>query len=278
MRRASCPLARLVVPLCVLGAALLLPTESPAQSGSAPDSAERPNILVFVADDAGWRDFGAYGNDVVRTPTVDRLAATGLTFERAFLTTPQCSPSRISMLTGKYPHATGAEDLHMPLPEHETILPTYLRREAGYLTGIMRKRHLGAPGNEQFDWYDPAEGHDYGAFATFVDRAQTSDRPFFMWVGFHDPHRPYADSSIARPHDPARVRVPPYLADTPATRADLARYYDEITRMDRNIGTFLDKLERRVDHDLWYIHNWSLALDLRILLRTPFALMGANTF
>lgn len=251
MRRSSCPLARLVVPLCVLGAALLLPTESPAQSSWEPDttpaadSAERPNILVFVADDAGWRDVGAYGNDVVRTPTVDRLAATGLTFERAFLTTPQCSPSRISMLTGKYPHATGAEDLHMPLPEHETILPTYLRREGDYLTGIMGKRHLGAPGNEQFDWYDPAEGPDYGAFATFVDRAQASDRPFFMWVGFHDPHRPYADSSIARPHDPARVRVPPYLADTPATRADLARYYDEITRMDRNIGTFLDTLERR---------------------------------
>ena len=251
MRRLSRSFARFVLPLCVLAAGLLVPTDGAAQSASTPDTASAPgaagppNILVLVADDAGWRDFGAYGNDVIRTPTVDRLSETGLTFERAFLTTPQCSPSRISMLTGRYPHATGAEDLHMPLPEHETILPTYLRREAGYLTGIMRKQHLGAPGNEQFDWYDPAEDHDYGAFSTFLARAQTTDRPFFMWVGFSDPHRPYTEGAIENPHDPDRVLVPPYLADTPATRADLARYYDEITRMDQNIGRMIEALERR---------------------------------
>ena len=243
----SCPhpAARLLLALCVLAGAGLVPPEAAAQPGPNAASASPPNILVLVADDAGWRDVGAYGNDVIRTPNVDRLAETGLTYERAFLTTPQCSPSRISMLTGKYPHATGAEDLHMPLPEHETILPTYLRREAGYLTGIMRKRHLGAPGNEQFDWYDPAENHDYSAFTEFLDRAQGQGRPFFLWVGFSDPHRPYADSIIDRPHDPARVRVPPYLADTPSTRADIAHYYDEIARMDQNVGGFVETLERR---------------------------------
>ena len=211
-----------------------------SESASAP-----PNILVLVADDAGWRDFGAYGNDYIRTPNVDRLSETGLTFQRAFLTTPQCSPSRISMLSGKYPHATGAEDLHMPLPEDETILPTYLRRRAEYLTGMMRKRHLGAPGNEQFDWYDPAEDYDFGAFSEFLDRAQKNEQPFFMWVGFQDPHRPYSDGTIEQPHDPDSVSVPPYLADTPSTRADLADYYDEIARMDANIGGFIEQLERR---------------------------------
>ncbi|MEX0820797.1 MAG: sulfatase-like hydrolase/transferase, partial [Rhodothermales bacterium] len=85
-----------------------------------------PNVVVFVADDAGWRDFGAYGSDVVRTPNIDALAEEGLRVERAFLTIAQCSPSRISILTGKYPHATGAEDLHMPLPEGERLLPSYL--------------------------------------------------------------------------------------------------------------------------------------------------------
>jgi len=216
-----------------------------AQSGVDDASGNPPNILVLVADDAGWQDFGAYGNEQIRTPHVDRLSEAGLTFRRAFLTTPQCSPSRISMLSGKYPHATGAEDLHMPLPGEETILPTYLRREAGYLTGIMRKRHLGEPGNEQFDWYDPADGHDYGAFSTFLDRAQNAGRPFFMWVGFSDPHRPYSEGTIQTPHDPDSVFVPPYLADTPSTRKDLAMYYDEISRMDENIGTFIEELEQR---------------------------------
>ena len=211
------------------------------ESESAPAP---PNILVLVADDAGWRDFGAYGNEHIRTPNVDRLSETGLTFQRAFLTTPQCSPSRISMLTGKYPHATGAEDLHMPLPEDETILPTFLQR-AGYVTGIMRKRHLGTAGNEQFEWYDPAEDHDFGAFSEFLALAQKDERPFFMWVGFQDPHRPYPEGAIEQPHDPDSVVVPPYLADTPSTRDDIAAYYDEIARMDANIGGFVEELERR---------------------------------
>lgn len=216
-----------------------------AQPGSESASSPPPNILVLVADDAGWRDFGAYGNEYIRTPNVDRLSETGLTFRRAFLTTPQCSPSRISILTGKYPHATGAEDLHMPLPDDETILPTFLRRRAGYVTGIMGKRHLGAPGNEQFDWYDPANGHDFGAFSDFLDVSQKNDQPFFMWVGFHDPHRPYSEGTIEHPHDPDSVFVPPYLADTPSTRADIAAYYDEIARMDENVGAFIEELERQ---------------------------------
>lgn len=196
-----------------------------------------PNVVVFVADDAGWRDFGAYGSDVVRTPNIDALAEEGLRVERAFLTIAQCSPSRISILTGKYPHATGAEDLHMPLPEGERLLPSYLA-ERGYFSGIMNKRHLGPNGDRQFDWISENLSADVPAFLDEAD-----DRPFFLWVGFTDPHRPY-DSAPAV-HDPSEVNVPPYLIDEPETRADLARYYDEIHRMDGQIGRFVDVLEER---------------------------------
>lgn len=212
----------------------LLGRPDPAAAQDAP-----PNILVFVADDAGWRDFGAYGNEVIRTPNVDALAETGLKVERAFLTTPQCSPSRISILTGKYPHATGAEDLHMNLPADEVLVPSYLR-SAGYFTGHMRKQHYGPNGNEQFDWYSPDLS---STFPNFLD--ERDDRPFFLWVGFSDPHRPYSEGAIENPHDPANVKVRPYLADTPSTRRDLARYYDEISRMDGQIGRFVDELEER---------------------------------
>ncbi|MFH1965516.1 MAG: sulfatase-like hydrolase/transferase, partial [Acidobacteriota bacterium] len=118
-----------------------------------------PNILVLVADDAGWKDFGCYGNKGIKTPNIDRLAEGGLICENAFLTAPQCSPSRISVLTGRYPHATGAEDLHMPLPEGTTFLPTWLKK-AGYFTGHMRKTHYGPEGEKQFDWYS-AELDDF---------------------------------------------------------------------------------------------------------------------
>lgn len=197
-----------------------------------------PNILIFLADDAGWRDSGAYGNDAIRTPSIDGLAESGLLFENAFLTIAQCSPSRISILTGKYPHATGAEDLHMPLPSNEIILPTYLQ-QLGYFTGHMRKTHYGPNGERQFQWYS----NNVNDFDQFLDEA--GDRSFFLWVGFTDPHRPYEPGAINPPHDPVTVKVPPYLVDTPETRADLALYYDEISRMDGHIGQFLEELDRR---------------------------------
>ena len=205
------------------------------------DASPLPNILVFLADDVSWKDFGCYGNDAIRTPNIDALAEQGLRFTHAFLTTSSCSPTRISVLTGKYPHATGAEDLHMPLPAEERIVPSYLR-EHGYFTGHMRKTHYGPNGMKQFDWYSKQLD-----FAAFLD--ECGDRPFFMWVGFSDAHRPYNKGAFEPPHDPAKVKVPPYLADTPATRADLADYYDEIARMDGNIGRMMDELEKRGRHE-----------------------------
>ncbi len=209
-----------------------------SRASQESDKKRKPNIIIFVADDAGWRDFGCYGNDAIQTPNIDRLAASGLLATSAFLTTPQCSPSRISVLTGKYPHATGAEDLHMPLPAGEKMLPTYLR-EAGYYTGHLRKTHYGPNGEKQFDWYSK----DLTAFDKFLDA--TEDQPFFMWVGFKDPHRPYQKGAFEPSHDPTQVKVPPFLVDNPETRADLAQYYDEIARMDSNIGKFLQSIEGR---------------------------------
>ncbi|NBC16396.1 MAG: sulfatase-like hydrolase/transferase [Bacteroidetes bacterium] len=209
-----------------------------AQGAVADEESTRPNIVVFVADDAGWDDSSVYGNPRVRTPNIQRLADTGMTFSRAFVTSPQCSPSRASMLTGLYPHQTGAEDLHEPIPAEVTILPAYLQ-ETGYFTGSMLKQHIGRAASRQFDWYSAR----LGRFEVFLDRR--GERPFFLWVGFMDPHRPYLRGTIAEPHDPADVRVPAHLADTPETRREIARYYDEISRMDGWIGRFLDTLKAR---------------------------------
>jgi arylsulfatase A-like enzyme len=198
----------------------------------------KPNILVLIADDAGWRDFGCYGNQAIRTPHVDALAEGGFKAENAFLTIPQCSPSRISILTGKYPHQTGAEDLHMPLPESEILIPTYLKK-ADYFTGYLCKAHLGPAGEKQFDW----SSSELDDFSKFLEASK--DHPFFMWVGFWDPHRPYTKGIISNPHDPDKVIVPPYLVDDSATRADLADYYNEINRMDTQIGSYVDILKNR---------------------------------
>lgn len=221
-------------------AALVLALVQLAAGPNETAAQDPPNILVLIADDAGWNDFGAYGHPTIRTPNVDRLSGSGLKVERAFLTVAQCSPSRISILTGKYPHQTGAEDLHMPLPDSLRIVPGYLS-EAGYFTGHMRKTHYGPNANAQFDWYSEAADDDFTDFERFLDEAAA--RPFFMWVGFTDPHRAYGSAPAV--HDASDARVPPYLVDDEATRGDLARYYDEISRMDAQIGYFLDVLESR---------------------------------
>jgi N-sulfoglucosamine sulfohydrolase len=207
--------------------------------GAQAGAGSLANVVVFVADDLGWRDIGAYGNAAVKTPHLDRLARSGLRVEHAFGTSPQCSPSRISTLSGKYAHATRTEDLHTPLLESERILPSYLQ-DRGYFTGMLAKRHIGAAGDRQFQWYSTKLAEELPAF---LDSAGT--RPFLLWVGFHDPHRPYVQGEAPERHAPSRVTVPPHLADTPETRADIALYYDEIARMDDQIGRMLAELERR---------------------------------
>lgn len=226
----------LLVSLLLLAACA---SQGEAQTSGRLPVGNRPNIVVFLADDLGWRDVGAYGNAGIRTPNIDSLARSGMRVALAFGTSPQCSPSRISMLTGKFPHATGTEDLHTPLPAGERILPSYLRAR-GYFTGMMAKTHIGPNGERQFEWYSPRTAD---ALPAFLDAAGA--RPFFLWVGFHDPHRPYARGAIPNPHGPADVAVAPHLADTPETRADLALYYDATARMDGEIGRMMAELDRR---------------------------------
>jgi arylsulfatase A-like enzyme len=197
-----------------------------------------PNMVVYVADDLGWRDTGVYGNPAVGTPAIDRIARSGLLVRYAFVTSPQCSPSRISILTGRFPHTTRTEDLHTPTPAGVRILPSYLQA-AGYFTGMMAKTHLGPEAERQFQWYSPETAPTLPAF---LDSAGT--RPFFLWVAFHEPHRPY-DTTAAPKHSPTRTALTPYLVDTRATRTDIARYYDAIATMDRKIALMTEELERR---------------------------------
>ncbi|GAB4424206.1 MAG: sulfatase [Bacteroidia bacterium] len=212
----------------------------------------RPNIVVFIADDVGT-DLGCYGNPAVQTPHLDALARGGVRCTQAFLTSPQCSPSRTSMLSGQFAHSIGTEDLHAGIDSLTQLVPGYLAA-AGYATGFMLKGHLGQHGERQFGWtddgweayrrgvWDAGAARDFGAF---IDQA--GHQPFFLWMGFVDAHRPYGDSLNDAPavHDPRKVQVPPYLVDAPATRRDLAAYYDEIHRMDQRIGEMMDTLARR---------------------------------
>src|SRR5262249_58046513 len=111
---------------------------------------ERPNFLVLVADDMGCDECGAYGHKTIRTPNIDKLARDGMRFDNAFLTCSSCSPSRASILTGRFPHNTGAQQLHWPLPADQVMVTEQLRK-AGYYTASAGKWHLRPAAKTTFD-------------------------------------------------------------------------------------------------------------------------------
>ena len=204
---------------------------------------QRPNFILFIADDMAWDDCGAYGHPKIRTPNIDRLAEEGMRFDNAFLTCSSCSPSRSSIITGRYPHNTGARQLHQPLSGDQVTFVEKLKA-AGYYTASVGKWHLGP---ETIPKFDLVRQKMNLWVKTVQDRPQ--EKPFFMWFAFSDPHRPYQKETIPQPHTPEDVIVPPYLSDVPQTRKDLAMYYDEIARLDGVVGNVLAELEKQGQSD-----------------------------
>jgi arylsulfatase A-like enzyme len=108
------------------------------------------NVLLLIGDDHAAYALGAYGNKQVRTPNLDRLASQGTRFNRAYCTSPVCTPSRQSFLTGRYPRSLGVTQLRTALPETEDTLARMLKR-AGYLTAAIGKMHFNSQLKHGFD-------------------------------------------------------------------------------------------------------------------------------
>lgn len=217
------------------------------------------NILLMIADDLG-RFIGCYGEDAIRTPNIDALARSGTRFDMAFTSTASCSASRSVIYTGLHTHETGMYGLHhdhhhfMTFGHVETA-PRLLGR-AGYHTGIIGKVHVGPPEVYPWDLREESGTRDVGwvaerADAYFTDR-KADGRPFFLTVGFIDPHRDMtrdgfgnADFGADDPvFAPADVSVPPFLTDLPEVRHELAEYYRSVHRLDRGVGLVLAALGR----------------------------------
>ncbi|QDU79847.1 Arylsulfatase [Polystyrenella longa] len=203
------------------------------------NSPERPNIVLFIADDMAWNDAEPYGHPHIRTPNLSKLADGGVTFDNAFLTVSSCSPTRCSLITGRYPHSTGAPNLHEPLPADQHLFPEDLKK-AGYFTGACGKWHLGPHARRGFSKIDP----NLHAWQQFLEE-RPAESPFFFWIATTDPHRPYQPDTINQPHTADDAVVPPYLIDNEETRQDFAEYYDEIGRLDEEVGQIYATLEKQ---------------------------------
>lgn len=216
---------------------------------------DHPNIILIIADDMNWDDCGAYGHPTIKTPNIDKLAKDGMRFDHAYVTASSCSPSRASIITGKYPHNTGAEQLHWAMPEGTNTFVEALKA-AGYFTAAAGKWHMGNHIRHHFDVINEANKAGFqlptgdsenpptmiaqqpSGCEDWIPalKARPKDKPFFMWFAALDPHRAYEDGALDPPHQLSDVSVPPHLPDVPEVREDLRQYYDEIGRLDLNVG------------------------------------------
>jgi len=231
----------------------------------------KPNIVLFVADDAGWHDVGYHGS-IINTPNIDRLAETGVELDQ-FYVYPTCSPTRASLLTGKYASRFGiggpiAMRSKQVLPTNVETLPQTLKQE-GYQTAITGKWHLGlslesAPSHYGFDytygylhgqvdqythrykngdrtWYRNDEFVDEEGHATdlitkeainYITGIRDTTKPFFVYIPYSVPHYPLQEEA---------KWVEPYknLDDVESRKLFAA----SMTHMDSAIGKVMKTLE-----------------------------------
>ena len=221
---------------------LLLP------SAFAQNSA-RPNILWILMEDVG-PEMACYGEPLVSTPNIDRLAREGVRFTNAHTTAPVCSPSRSALITGMYQTSIGAFQHRTferkPLPPGVDVVTNYLRK-AGYFTVISGggpgKKNAGAAGSGKTDFNflidKPFDGFDWNQ--------RQPGQPFFAQLSLSESHRgpgwPLARKTLKNLIDPNKVKLPPTWPDHPVARDDYANYLDAIQLCDLYVGEIFERLE-----------------------------------
>ncbi|MBI1337361.1 MAG: sulfatase-like hydrolase/transferase [Phycisphaera sp.] len=216
---------------------------------------KRPNFILLVGEDAG-RFAGCYGDPLAYTPNLDRLASEGCRFDNAFSTAPVCAPSRSTLVSGRYAWSLGSHHMRSTLVKPPRLF-THALRDAGY--------HVSWPTKLDFN-FEPDKDYcdDTQEWEERLRSGAFGDRPFFvyknfgithestMWAtaGDHKGQRADREEMLKgvpanKLTQPADVRVPAYLADTPEApeiREDIARFYDALSLMDAQAGQVLDAL------------------------------------
>jgi N-sulfoglucosamine sulfohydrolase len=220
-----------------------------------------PNILLAISDDQSYPHAGAYGFRGINTPGFDRIAEEGILFHNAFSSAPGCSPSRASLLTGRYIWELEDAGSHASKFPVKFITYTDLLAGAGYHVGYTGKGW--GPGNWNLSgrMQNPAGKNysgirdttvpehisevDYAAnFESFLKKRKRK-QPFCFWYGATEPHRRYSKGigkkEGIRSED---LTIPPFLPDDEEVREDMADYLYEIQHFDRHLVRMIETLER----------------------------------
>jgi len=213
---------------------------------------DRPNILFCIADDWGAPHASIYGNDpVVQTPAFDRIAKEGALFYNAYVSSPSCTPCRNSLMTGQWHwRLEGGASLYGTLPQSVETYARLLMNAGGYHTGSWRKSF--GPGQLEGKFL---EAHPAGkvypkGFAQFLEARSDQKTPFCFWLGASDPHREYVKGSGKKSGmNVDQIKPFKFFPDTEEVRNDIADYYFEVQRFDRDVAQAIALLEKAGELD-----------------------------
>ncbi len=222
-----------------------------ADDVATDNKSEKPNIILVMADDQGWGDVGYNGHPFVQTPELDAMAGDGFVLDRFYAAAPVCSPTRASVMTGRNPIRTKVTNHGRYMRPHEQTIAETLK-EAGYVTGIFGKVHLGSgqpdspcnPSGMGFDeWVIGLNFFDNDPYLSrngkiehrkgkgsviamddaldFLKKHKAGEQPMFMVVWFPSPHDPHQEA----PDGPSMY-----------DGKKQAGYYREITLLDQQVG------------------------------------------
>jgi N-sulfoglucosamine sulfohydrolase len=187
------------------GAVTLAASRTSARAAGA--ASQKPNVVLIVSDDHGGGDLGCYGNPVIKTPSLDKLATEGVRFTNAFCTTASCSASRSVILSGLYNHYNGQYGHehsyhHFISFDYVRSLPVLLA-QAGYRTARIGKYHVAPEDVYRFDVALPGNSRSPVQLADNCRDFVTGDddKPFFLYFCMSDPHRG-GGKATDLPHEP----------------------------------------------------------------------------
>ncbi|MDF1860489.1 MAG: sulfatase-like hydrolase/transferase [Verrucomicrobiales bacterium] len=226
-----------------------LPSPTPVSGGE-----ERPNIVWITAEDMS-PTLGCYGDKYANTPNLDAFAKESVRYTHAFAAAPVCSPSRSTLITGMWAPSLGTSQMRsgFPIPAEVKGFPSYLR-EAGYFTtNRVKTDYNTADANRLIEESWNASTPE----AHWRSDKREKGQPFFSVFNHMTSHQsrtmvwPYeafqehvqSELSAEEVHDPDKAPIPPYYPDTETVRKTVARFYDCVTVMDKQVGRLLAELE-----------------------------------
>ncbi|HVL13514.1 MAG TPA: sulfatase [Gemmata sp.] len=223
-----------------------------ALSAAPAAAADRPNVVLFLADDLGFADCSPYGGKEVPTPNMERLAAAGVTFTHAFVASPSCAPSRAALLTGLDPMRNGAMLNHARPRADVKKWPAYFKALGYEVAAVGKVAHYAQVTDYGFDHASHYKYHEDDCVEAAVKwlAARKPGKPLCLVVGTNWPHVPWPkDTSLAAD----AVRIPPTHVDTKETRLARTRYLAAVANADRDLGLTYDAARKHLGDDTLFL-------------------------